>query len=82
MMEQLDKIVLSGLSALSLWLFRSVFTNNVRVSLLEQKLEQKSTDDERRHTETKAQIDRLVEVNIRAVDNQQRVLEQLIDKGH
>ena len=81
MIEQLDKIVIKGLSAIMAWLFRSVFTNNVRVSLLEQKMEQRSADDERRHGETKAQIDRLVEVNIRAVDNQQRVLEQLIDKG-
>ena len=82
MIEQLDKIVLTGVSAIMAWLFRSVMTNNVRVSLMEQKMEQKSVDDERRHTETKTQIDRLVEVNIRAVDNQQRVLEQLIDKGH
>ena len=80
MIEQLDKIVITGLSDLMAWLFRSVFTNNVRVSLLEQRMEQKSVDDERRHSETKAQIDRLVEVNIRAVDNQQRLLEKLVGK--
>ena len=82
MIEQFDKIVLTGLSAIMAWLFRSVMTNNVRVSLMEQRQDQKDIADERRHGETKAQIDRLVEVNIRAVDNQQRVLEQLIDKGH
>ena len=80
MIEQLDKIVLTGISALMAWLFRSVFTNNVRVSLLEQRMEQKSADDERRHSETKAQIDRLVEVNVRAVDNQQSLLEKLVGK--
>jgi hypothetical protein len=78
MSEYLDKLIIGSLSAAILWLFRIVFTNHKKITVLEVKLDQKIKNDDRMHLETINSIKNLTDSNNRAIDNQQKILEKLI----
>jgi len=77
--ESVDKIVTAILTGGFFWVLRTVFTNNKKVDRLELLLEVKEKDAERRHKETKESIEGLVKSNDRAVDNQQKMMEKILD---
>ena len=59
-------------------MFRIVFTNHKKITILEVKLDQKIKNDDRMHLETINSIKNLTDSNNRAIDNQQKILEKLI----
>lgn len=83
MTEYLDRLYWAILALVSggfTWVIRTVVTNNTKVALVELQLESLKVNSNNHHKETREDIRRLVESNDKAITNQQKIMEKLIDK--
>lgn len=81
--EHLGKLiaaVLALITAAITWIVRTVFTNNKKVELLEQHIQDNNKRLDERHSEIQNSILKVEKQNEVALDNQQRFIEVLLTR--
>lgn len=80
--EHTGKFVAAALGLISMavtWVIRTVFTNEKKVALLQQALENHLTESEKRHIDLKESIVKIETQNGIAIQNQSQLVKALIE---